>query len=83
MRLHDEHSARVWAAREASCIGLLIDEREWIERELKAAADEICDLEGQGASHVALWAATLLVKGDGLRDIPAALLALLEVAGAA
>lgn len=82
MRLHDEHSTRVWAAREASCIGPLIDEREWIERELKAAADEVCDLEAR-ASHVALQPATLVVKGDGVRDIPAALLALLEVAGAA
>jgi hypothetical protein len=32
---------------------------------------------------LALQAAKLLVAGDGVRDVPAALLALLEVAGAA
>jgi uncharacterized protein (DUF1501 family) len=48
-----------------------------------AAAVEVCDLEGQGAPHMALQAATLLVKGDSVRDIPEAVLALLEVAGAA
>jgi hypothetical protein len=83
LRLHDAHYSALWAAREASGIGPLIDERERIERELNASAENVCDLEGQGAAHVALQAATLLVKGDGVRDVPAALLALLEVAGAA
>jgi hypothetical protein len=46
-------------------------------------AEEICDLEGHGAAHLALQAATLLVTGDGVRDVPAVLLALLEVAGTA
>jgi hypothetical protein len=83
LRIHEQHYARMFADREASGIGALIREREQIERELKAAAEEVCDLEGQGAAHLALQAATLLVKGDGVRDVPAALLALLEVAGAA
>jgi len=83
LRVHEEHYTRVWMEREASGLGALIAEREQIERELKAATEEVCDLEGQGAARVALKAATLLVKGDGVRDVPEALLALLEVAGAA
>jgi hypothetical protein len=63
LRIHEEHYARMWADREASGMGPLIREREQIERDLKAAADEVCDLEGSGAAHVALQAATLLVKG--------------------
>jgi hypothetical protein len=79
LRLHDAHYSALWAAREASGIGPLIDEREQIDRELKAAAEAVCDLEGHGAAHVALQAATLLVRGDdGARDVPEALLALLE-----
>jgi hypothetical protein len=54
-----------------------------IARELKDATEEVCELEGQGAAHVALQAAMLLMKGDGVRDVPEALLAILEVAGAA
>jgi hypothetical protein len=83
LRIHEQHYARVWAAREASGIGPLIDERERIERDLKAAAEDVCDIEGSGAAHAALQAATLPVKGDGVRDVPAALLTLLEVAGTA
>jgi hypothetical protein len=83
LRLHDTHSSALSAAREASGIGPLIDERERIERELDASAEEVCDLEGQGAAHLALQAATLPVKGDGVTDVPVALLALLEVAGTA
>jgi hypothetical protein len=83
LRIHEEHNARVWADREASGLGALIRERERIERELKAAVEEVCDLEGSGAARLALQAATLLVKGDGVRDVPTALLALMEVAGAA
>ncbi len=83
LRLHEAHSSALWAVREASGIGALIDKRERIERELEAAAEDVCDIEGSGAAHIALQAATLLVKGDGVRDVPVALLALLEVAGAA
>jgi hypothetical protein len=83
LRLHDAHYSALWAAREASGIGPLIDERERIKRELDASAEEICDLEGHGAAYLALQAAKLLVAGDGVRDITAALLALLEVVGTA
>lgn len=83
LRLHDAHYSALWAAREASGIGPLIDERERIKRDLEAAAEEVCDLEGHGAAYLALQAAKLLVAGDGVRDVPAALLALLEVVAAA
>jgi hypothetical protein len=63
LRLHDAHYSALSAAREASGIGPLIDERERIKRDLEAAAEEICDLEGHGAAHLALQAAVLLVKG--------------------
>jgi hypothetical protein len=33
---------------------------------VEAAAEEVSDLEGQGAAHLALQAATLLVKGEAL-----------------
>jgi hypothetical protein len=62
----------------------LVAERARIDRELEAAAEEVCDLEGSDAAHTALQAAAmLLVKGDGMRAVPTALLALLEVASAA
>jgi hypothetical protein len=83
LRLHDAHYSALWAARAASGIGPLIDERERIKQELNASAEEIYDLEGHDAAHLALQAAMLLVAGDGVRDVPAALLVLLEAAGAA
>ncbi len=83
LSLHEEHYTRVWMDREASGLGALVDEHERIERDLKAAAAEVCDLESSGEARAALQAATLLVKGDGARDVPTALLGLLEVAGAA
>lgn len=83
LRLHEEYYSRVWMDREASALGTLISEHEGIDRDLKATAAEVCDLEGSGEARVALQAATLLVKGDGARDAPTALLALLEVARAA
>ena len=88
MRLHDEHYARVWANREASGRGALIDEEQLrIEGELEAAAKEACGLGGHSIGHVALQAASLMaVKAGsyyGHREAPAVLRALLKVAGAA
>jgi hypothetical protein len=80
LRLHDDHYARVWADREASGIGSLIEERRRIKDELEALATEACSLGGSSPAHVALQAAALLVSGAGVRDVPPALLSLLEVA---
>lgn len=82
LRIHEDFYARVNADRKALA-GPLFAERRRIERELEAAAAEVCDLEGSGAGHAALQAATRLVRADGVRDVPTALLALLKFAGAA
>ena len=44
LRLHDEHYAALWADREASGVGPLIDEQNRIEREPEAASKEACSL---------------------------------------
>ena len=86
LRLHDEHYAALWADREASGVGPLIDEQKQIEGELEAAAKEACSLGGHSIGHVALQAAALLaVKLSSYYDCetaPAVLQALLQVAGA-
>jgi hypothetical protein len=60
LRLHDEHYARVWADREASGVGPLVDEQKRIQGELEAVAKETCSLGGNSAADVALQAASLL-----------------------
>jgi hypothetical protein len=83
LRLHDEHYAQLWADREASGVGPLIDEQNRIERELEAAAKEACSLVGHSVASVALQAASLItVKLSSYYDCkaaPAVLMALLEV----
>ena len=87
LRLHDEHYARVWADREASGVGPLVDEKKRIDGELEAVAKETCSFGGHSAGAVALQAASLLaVKLSSYYDCkaaPAVLQALLKVAGAA
>ena len=87
LRLHDEHYAALWADREASGVGPLIDEQNRIEGELEAAAKEACSLVGHSIGHVALQAASLMaVKLGSYHDCkraPELLRALLKVAGAA
>jgi hypothetical protein len=60
LRLHDEHYAQLWADREASGVGPLVDEQKRIEAELEAAAKEACSLGGHSVADVALQAAALL-----------------------
>jgi hypothetical protein len=85
LRLHDEHYAQLWADREASGVGPLVDEQKRIESELEAVAKEACNLGGHGVADVALQAASLLAaKLSSYHDCkaaPAVLEALLEVAG--
>jgi hypothetical protein len=79
LRMHEEHSARVSADREASGLGALVDERARIERELEAAVTEACSLGGHGVAD-----ADMAMKLDCYHDrerAPAVLLALLEVVG--
>jgi hypothetical protein len=87
LRLHDEHYTQLWADREASGVGALVDEQKRIEGELEAVAKETCSMRGNSVGDVALQAASLLaVKLSSYYDCkaaPAALQALLEVAGAA
>jgi hypothetical protein len=83
LRIHERHYARMWADREASGIGPLIEERRRIKDEIEALATEACSLGGSSWALAALQAAALSCQADGVRDVPAALLALLEVAGAA
>jgi hypothetical protein len=86
LRLHEEHRARMWADREASGLGQLVDENVSIEGGLEAAATEARSLGGHSIGHIALQAASLLaLKIDCYRDsagAPAVLRALLEAAGA-
>ena len=56
----NEHYARLWADREASDVGRLIDEQNRIERELEAAAKEACSLVGHSVGHITLQAASLM-----------------------
>lgn len=86
LRLHDEHYAALWADREASGVGPLIDEQKRIEGELEAPAKEACSLGRHSVGHVALQAASLMAAKLGsyhdYKPAPAVLQALLEVAGA-
>jgi hypothetical protein len=85
LRLHDEHYAQLWADREASGVGPLVDEQKRIDAELEAVAKEACSLGGHSAADVALQAASLLAaKLSSFHDFkaaPAVLEVLLEVAG--
>ena len=60
LRLHEEHYACLWADREASGVGPLIDVRNRTEHELEAAAKEACSLVGPSVGHVALRAVSLM-----------------------
>jgi hypothetical protein len=85
LRLHDEHYAQLWADREASGVGPLVDEQKRTDGELEAVAREACSPGGHAVADVALQAAALLaVKLSSFHDCkaaPAVLEALLEVAG--
>jgi hypothetical protein len=84
LRIHDDHYARVWADREASGVGALIDEKKRIDGELEAAAKDACSIGGRSPAHVALQAASLLAVELGSyhdrQRAPAVLQALLKVA---
>ena len=86
MRLYEEHYARLWADREASGRGALIDEKNRIEGELEAAAKEACSLPCHSVGHVALQAAALMALKLGAyhdcKRAPDVLQALLDCAGA-
>jgi hypothetical protein len=86
LRLHDEHYAQLWADREASGVGPLVDEQKRIEVELETVAKEACSLAAHGAADVALQAGALMAaKLSSFHDCkaaPAVLEALLEVAPA-
>jgi hypothetical protein len=87
LRLHDEHNALIWAGRQISGIGPLVEERKRIEEELEAVAKEARTLDASGPANAALRAAALLAVNLGAfyehKEAPAVLEALLEVAGAA
>jgi hypothetical protein len=86
LQLHDEHYAQLWADREASGVGPLVEEQKRIEAELEAVAKEACSLGGHSAADVALQAAALLAARlcnyYDCKAAPAVLEALLEVVGA-
>ena len=54
LRLYEEHIAKMYANREASRIGPLIDEQNRIEGELEAVAKKACSLRGYSVADVAL-----------------------------
>jgi hypothetical protein len=87
LRLCEEHSARMWADREASGIGALAEEGRRIEEELEAVAKEVCSLDASRPANASLQAAALLAVKLGAfyehKEAPAVLEALLKVAGAA
>ena len=60
LRLHDEDNALIWAGRQISGIGPLIEERKRIEEELEAVAKEARTLDASGPASAALRAAALL-----------------------
>jgi hypothetical protein len=76
----------LWADREASGVGPLVEEQKRIEAELEAVAKEACSLGGHSAADVALQAAALLAARlcnyYDCKAAPAVLEALLEVVGA-
>jgi hypothetical protein len=84
LRLHDEHYAQLWADREASGVGPLVDEQKRIEGELEAVAKEACSLGDHSAADIALQAASLLAVSSfhDYKAAPAVLQALLKVGGA-
>jgi hypothetical protein len=87
LRLHEEHNALIWTGRQISGIGPLVEERKRIEGELEAVAKEARTLDASGPYNAALRAAALLAVKLGAfyehKEAPAALEALLKVAGAA
>jgi hypothetical protein len=87
LRLHEEHNALIWACRQISGIGPLVEERKRIEEELEAVAKEARTLDASGPANAALRAAALLAVKLGAfyehKEAPAVLQALLKVAGAA
>jgi hypothetical protein len=60
LRLYDEHYAALWADREPSGVGPLVDEQKRIENELEGTSKEACRLGGHSVGHIALPAAPLL-----------------------
>jgi hypothetical protein len=91
LRLHEEHNALIWAGRQMSGVGPLVEERKRIEEELEAVAKEARALDASravsGPANAALRAAALLAVKLGAfyehKEAPAVLQALLKVAGAA
>jgi hypothetical protein len=91
LRLHEEHNALIWAGRQISGIGPLVEERKRIEEELEAVAKEARTLDAYGAvsgpANAALRAAALLAVKLGAfyehKEAPRVLEVLLKVAGAA
>jgi hypothetical protein len=91
LRLREEHNALIWAGRQISGIGPLVEERKRIEEELEAVAKEARTLDASrpvsGPANAALRAAALLAVKLGAfyehKEAPAVLEALLKVAGAA
>jgi hypothetical protein len=87
LRLREEHNALIWAGRQISGVGPLVEERKRIEEELEAVAKEARALDASGPYNAALRAAVLLAVKLGAfyvhKEAPAVLQELLRVAGAA
>ena len=71
LRLHEEHNALIWAGRQISGVGPLVEEKRRIEDELEAVAKEVRTLDASrsvsGPANAALRAAALLaVKLGGI-----------------
>jgi hypothetical protein len=89
--MHEDHNTLIWAGRQISGIGPLVEERKRIEEELEAVAKEARTLDAYGAvsgpANAALRAAAVLAMKLGAfyehKEAPRVLEALLKVAGAA